>query len=149
MKNIINEQERRNYVRNLLSFLEENKESIKIYQELNQFRQNINNLYISVKNASYDSIEFDVPENIDIMESDSYYYYSESNIRDIVSISIIGKNLEEFYFMNIINNKSYKITKYYKNKKDKVAVTKKHRNYNSVQEANKYKSLILKPIMDN
>lgn len=149
MENKSSDFEKRQCIRNLIRFLEQNKETIKNYENLELFRQNINDLYTSVKKVSYDSIEFDVPENVDINESVSYYYYSENHMFGVNKIAIINKSFEKLYFLNIINDVNYEIIKYHKNKNNRMIISKRYRNFNSAREAKNYKALILKPIINN
>ncbi len=148
MKNELSDFEKRKSIRNLVGFLEKNKEIIKTYENLELFRQHINDLYISVKNASYDSIEFDIPENLDIHENNSYYYYFENNRYGVDRISIISKKLEKFYFLNVTNDVDYKLIKYCKDENNMMIVYKKNNLFTRPETAERYKSLVLKSIIN-
>jgi len=149
MKTIQCNSEKRKQIKNLLSFLEKNKELIKIYQYTEQFKHNIDDLYTNIRNINYDSIEFDIQENIYINESSNYYYYSKIDINNIQKIAIISKKLDELYFLNICDDINFEIIKYYKVQDDNVAIYKKYRNFKDINESNIYKTLILNQIIEN
>lgn len=149
MKNIVTELEKKQNIKNFIRFLEQNKKEIQEYSHLNQFKQNMDDLYTSVINTSYDSIEFDFPDNIDIRENETNYYYSETSFTGIIKTSIISKKLDQFYFISNINDISYEIIKYYKNKKNKCMMCKTYKNFNTKYKGKKYKSLIFKPFNNN
>lgn len=138
-----NDLEKRESIKNLILFLENNKDSIKEFKYLELFKKNINNLYVSAKETYYDSIEFDVPDNIEIEESNSYFYYSNSNTNS-QKISIVNKNKKEFYFLTIDGELNYELIKYYKNQKNSIIVSKKDMHFNNIDEVQKCKLLILK-----
>ena len=149
MKNKVIDLEQKQNIKDFIRFLEQNKKEVQEYSHLNQFKQNMDDLYTSVINANYDSIEFDFPDNIEIRENGSNYYYSETSFTGINKISVISKNLDQFYFISNINDISYEIIKYYKNKKNKYLMYKKYKNFNTLYKGKKYKSLIRKPFNNN
>jgi len=144
-----NDLEKRNCIKNLLIFLDKNKEFIKNYRDHQNFQKYINNLYHNLKIDNFDSMEFDIPESVNIKENNTYFYYSKSIGEGNQNISIINKNLNEYYFININSYVNCEIIKYYKIYDSEIIVIKNNRKFESVEDVNNYKSLILKPIIDN
>jgi len=146
MTNKYGDLEKRICIKKILQFLEQNKELIKVYQNQENFKKNINNLYNNLKRDVYDCIEFDIPENIEVLENAHYYYYSKSNVNGTQDISIINKNLDEYYFFKVNSYVNYEIINYYQICDSEIIVIKNNRDFNSIREANDFKSLILRPI---
>lgn len=133
---------KRECINKLFKFLKDNREVLLIYKDVEDFKQNIEQLYKDVRSTNYDTLEFNVPENIKANENSLYYYFSKSNTSGIKYISIINKNLKEFYFLTINYDSQCEISKYYKNEKNKVIVLKSDNQFSNSKKNIHYKKKI-------
>ena len=140
--------QKRKKIKKLIKLLNDNRIKLKQFNYSETFKQDINCFYRNLKDNDYDSIEYEIPENIEIIINDNYYYYCyTNNITKNKKITMINKNLEKFIFINITNNLEYKIRKYYI-KDNQIKLIEKNSTFKTAVEAEKYKSLILNPIIN-
>lgn len=146
MKNEINDIEKAKIIKELIIFLEINKPSLKKYINIESFKDNINELYRNVSGVNYDLIEYDIPNNLDIIKTNLYFYYSTFDLKGNNKISIINKSLDKFYFIEIKNDVYCKIIKYFKNEKNNMSISKKQTIFKTIDNAEKFKHQLLKSL---